>query len=292
MRVLHVDTGREWRGGQTQMLLLARAMGADAHVAVPSGAPLAEALVEAGASVHPIALRAPPWGVRGLRALVESVKPDLIAAHTSNAHSLALLAAGGRPVVVHRRSDFRPRRDPLTRWKYRSPAGYVAVSHAVERVLVDVGVDAGRIAVVYDGVARLPAVDADTRAAVRRELGIPGDALVVGAVGAVVAHQGHKHLVEALAWLDTALKPWPINLHHITNVSIELNGDTATARCAFHAPMGREKPGGGQEIVTNGGYYFDKLVRTKAGWRIAERYCDMILMIGSLPANYSIPKAG
>jgi hypothetical protein len=97
---------------------------------------------------------------------------------------------------------------------------------------------------------------------------------------------------EALAWLDTALKPWPINLHHITNVSIELNGDTATARCAFHAPMGRERPGGGQEIVTNGGYYYDTLSRTKEGWRITERVCDMILMIGTLPANYSIPKAG
>lgn len=97
---------------------------------------------------------------------------------------------------------------------------------------------------------------------------------------------------EALAWLNTALSGWPINLHHITNISIEINGDTGSSRCAFHAPMGRQRPDGTQEIVTNGGYYLDDLVRTPKGWRIKHRHCDMIMMIGSLPPGYEIPKAG
>lgn len=96
---------------------------------------------------------------------------------------------------------------------------------------------------------------------------------------------------EALAWLNTALSGWPINLHHITNITIEINGDTGTSRCAFHAPMGRKRPDGTQEIVTNGGYYLDDLVRTASGWRIKHRHCDMILMIGALPPGYEIPKA-
>jgi hypothetical protein len=99
---------------------------------------------------------------------------------------------------------------------------------------------------------------------------------------------------DALKWLDGALKPWPINMHDITNIMPQINGDRARCRCYFHAPMGRPKSGGGyfaQEIVINAGFYHDQLVRTDKGWRIAERVCEMTLMIGQLPSDYSIPKA-
>ena len=99
---------------------------------------------------------------------------------------------------------------------------------------------------------------------------------------------------EALEWLDGALKPWPINLHHITNIMAQVEGDRARCRCYFFAPMGRPKAGGGyfaQDIVTNAGFYHDKLVRTERGWRISERVCEMTVMIGALPPDYSIPLA-
>jgi 3-phenylpropionate/cinnamic acid dioxygenase small subunit len=94
---------------------------------------------------------------------------------------------------------------------------------------------------------------------------------------------------QALAWLDRALAPWPFNLHHITNISMDLDGDRGTCRCAFHAPMGRPAADGGQEVMVNGGYYHDRLARTPAGWRIAERVCDMTIQIGRPPADYRIP---
>lgn len=94
---------------------------------------------------------------------------------------------------------------------------------------------------------------------------------------------------ETLAWLDRALERWPINLHNITNLTIELDGDVARTRCYFHAPMGRELPDGTQHIITNAGRYLDKVVRTADGWRIVERICDQTLMDGSLPDGYEIP---
>ncbi len=93
-----------------------------------------------------------------------------------------------------------------------------------------------------------------------------------------------------LEWLDRALKPWPLNLHHITNVCIELGAETASARCYFTAPMGRPLPDGTQEVITNAGYYLDTLARTAAGWRIRERLCHQVIMIGHLPAGYAIPQ--
>lgn len=94
---------------------------------------------------------------------------------------------------------------------------------------------------------------------------------------------------ETLAWLDRALAPWPINLHTITNIAPEIAGDQATCRCCFVAPMGRPHEGGGQETITNAGYYFDKLVKTREGWRIQERVCKQTIMIGQLPSGYRIP---
>jgi 3-phenylpropionate/cinnamic acid dioxygenase small subunit len=95
---------------------------------------------------------------------------------------------------------------------------------------------------------------------------------------------------ETLAWLDRALAPWPVNLHYVTNLAIELDGDRARSRCYFLAPMARPRADGSQEVVTNGGCYLDRLVRTAAGWRIAERNCQQTVMIGRLPPGYAIPE--
>jgi 3-phenylpropionate/cinnamic acid dioxygenase small subunit len=101
---------------------------------------------------------------------------------------------------------------------------------------------------------------------------------------------GKKGALEpVMEWLARALAPWPLNLHCVTNASIELDGDRARSRCYFQAPMGRMRPGGGQEIVTNAGWYDDDLVRTAAGWRIRRRICTQTMMLGSLPPGYTIP---
>ena len=95
---------------------------------------------------------------------------------------------------------------------------------------------------------------------------------------------------ETLAWLDRALESWPINLHIISNLIIEFDGDLATARCYFHAPMARETEEGPQYVITNAGHYQDRLIRTPTGWRILERICHQTLMQGTLPAGYRIPE--
>ena len=93
----------------------------------------------------------------------------------------------------------------------------------------------------------------------------------------------------ALEWLDRALKPWPLNLHHITNIAVDVDGDRSEARCYFTAPMGRPAAGGGRDVITNAGFYLDTLVRTPQGWRIAARICNMTIQIGHMPSDYTIP---
>jgi 3-phenylpropionate/cinnamic acid dioxygenase small subunit len=94
-----------------------------------------------------------------------------------------------------------------------------------------------------------------------------------------------------LEWLNRALSGWPINLHMISNISIEFpERDLARSRCYFFAPMGRQRPDGSQEVISNAGYYVDTFVRTAAGWRVRERLCTQTIMIGQLPSGYVIPE--
>lgn len=95
---------------------------------------------------------------------------------------------------------------------------------------------------------------------------------------------------ETLEWLARALGGWPLNLHAISNIVVEFDGDSAQSRCMFMAPMGRLKDDGSQDVILNGGHYYDTLRKTAKGWRITERLCEQNVMMGQLPAGYQIPK--
>lgn len=97
---------------------------------------------------------------------------------------------------------------------------------------------------------------------------------------------------DALKWLHEALSEYPVNLHHITNISVEISGNTGKSRCYFTAPMGRREPDGSPLFITNAGYYLDDLVCLDGAWRIQARFCDMTVQIGTFPAGHVIPPVG
>ena len=80
---------------------------------------------------------------------------DLVHAHDARSHALAVALARA-PVVVSRRVAFPIRTGLLSRWKYRQAAHFIAVSEFVRARLVECGIPAEKISVVYDGVPLLP----------------------------------------------------------------------------------------------------------------------------------------
>ena len=140
-RILHLDSGREMRGGQWQALRLIeglRRQGADCTLLAPRGAPLFLKAREMALDVRPLSL----WSVARL-----SRQADLVHAHDARTHTLAAFLAGG-PLVVSRRVAFPLR----SRWKYRHASRYAAVSQFVKRVMMEGGVPDEKISVIYDGV--------------------------------------------------------------------------------------------------------------------------------------------
>lgn len=205
MIVFHVDTGRGWRGGQRQALLLARGLarcGIGSAVATPPGSPLSLRAQAAGLPVFALRVRGDldlAAAVR-LARLARRVGADVLHAHDARAHAVLLLASllVRRPRrVVTRRTAFPPRPGPIHRLKYGGRIDrYIAISGAVRDGLAAAGVDPARTRVVYSGIDPLGEVaPVDWRA----RLGLGAEARVLGSLGALTREKGYDDLLPALA---------------------------------------------------------------------------------------------
>lgn len=207
MRVAHLDTGRSWRGGQGQVLLLMRelrAQGVEQRLWAPQG-PLLERASAAGLDVvrwdshgelDPLAL------LRARRGLA-AFAPDLAHLHSAHAHALGVPAARlarVRGVVVSRRVDFSVRTNPFSRIKYAMPVDrYFCISRGVMDVMRRSGIPDARLALVPSGIdlAQVRAEAAEPAPDLRAWLGLPADAEVVGTVASLAPHKNHALLLEA-----------------------------------------------------------------------------------------------
>ncbi len=146
MRILHLDSGREMRGGQWQALRLHRGLieaGHESLLLAREGSPLLNATHAAGL---------PGESLRPITFVSRSRTFDLVHAHDARSHTLAAVLSRA-PLVVSRRVAFPVRNSAASRWKYRRPGLFLAVSRHIGEQLRKAGVEERRIEVVYDGVS-------------------------------------------------------------------------------------------------------------------------------------------
>jgi glycosyltransferase involved in cell wall biosynthesis len=207
LRVLHVDSGREWRGGQRQVFLLARGLreaGDEPLVAAYPDAPLIRRLRSAGVAAASVRMRA-DWDIvaaRRLRSLVRTWKPDIVHAHDARAHAIALAALIGRrsiPLVVTRRVTFVPK----GRLKYGNRVTrFIAISRAVRDAMQKGGVDPARTDIVYSGVPT-PVVQVARDWRVERSWA--PDRIILGVVGAMTSEKGIHLLADVANAVDAEI---------------------------------------------------------------------------------------
>jgi L-malate glycosyltransferase len=186
-RILHIDSGREWRGGQRQVVLLARGLRERDYeplVVAPPGSPLVQRLRRAGIATSAVAMRG-DWDLvaaRRIRALVRTWNAGIVHVHDARAHAIALIALLDRPsipLVVTRRVAQPPR--GIRRQYSARVTRFLAASDVVRDALVRGGIEPGRIEVIYPGV---PAPVVEKPRDWRTECRWPPECVVCGVVGA------------------------------------------------------------------------------------------------------------
>ncbi len=195
--VVQLCRGRDWRGGERQVRLLARMLARRDEVsqlaAVGRGSRLAQALHEDGQRVLDL-----PWSVahdprawlgfvRHLRKARGDGTPLVLHAHDSHALTLGLFASRvlGVPLVATRRSVA-----PAGR-QWRQPLRVIAISRAVEHSLAASGVSQARI-------VRIPSAIEVAGMRQTPDAAPPAGPFLV-AIGALTPEKGHATLIEAFA---------------------------------------------------------------------------------------------
>ena len=141
MKILHIDTGPDLRGGQRQLLMLLQGLEERGHE---------QTLLARGET-----LRAWPGAPLMKRALWRMSRTvDVVHAHDGRGHALAAQLCWRKPLVVSRRVAFPIKQGILSKIKYRRAQKYLAVSRHVLEVLMQSGIPERKISVVYDGVER------------------------------------------------------------------------------------------------------------------------------------------
>ena len=202
VRILNLVAGEKWTGpaavvfDQTAALIAA---GIEAQFAFVAGSPLAERLLPLGWArplmTHP---RTPGNAFRDARCLRETVlreKFDILHAHTTHDHALAVVAAGGTTArlarTIHHLRYVLP--GPASGLLFRRTRGFAFANGAIAEAF-------GR-----PGTVLAPVVDTERfrpgphRAATRERFGLPEGILLVGTVGKMAAGRGHEEAIRAAA---------------------------------------------------------------------------------------------
>ncbi|HKW88001.1 MAG TPA: glycosyltransferase family 4 protein [Candidatus Acidoferrales bacterium] len=211
MRILHIDTHPEWRGGQFLVLVTMRGQRArnhDVQLMALRDTLLARRAAAEGVPVHYIPRRfVRLGGALCLREILDQQRFDVVHVHDPHALTLAWLARAHRhaALMISRRLALPPNRG-FGQARYRAARRIIAVSNFVARTVISSGVPADRVVVVHDGVEIPAETTAEVRSAARAKWGIGKDETLLGCVGYLVPGKRQDIALRAFA---NVLKRFP-----------------------------------------------------------------------------------
>jgi glycosyltransferase involved in cell wall biosynthesis len=216
LNIAHVDAGLSLRGGQRQLLKLARGLRQRGHNQIIVCREEGELEGCARTEQFPffsLPLHDPlhAHGILQLREFLKVAPRDILHAHDGHGQTVAWLASIGMPVrrVACRRVAFLPRE--RHRWTYRLKYAHtcdavIAVSDCIRQGAIRYGVPQSKIELIPDGIeipAELPSTEA--RAKARARWGFGESEFLVGHLGAFTPEKGQEVALRAFQFLGEQL---------------------------------------------------------------------------------------
>lgn len=208
MKIMHVETGRNFYGGAQQVIWLIRALnarGVENLLVCPPGSGIDKVAKRAGLDIANLRCSGDldlgfAWR---LGRLARRQQPDVVHCHSRRGADFPggpALAVAGVPAVLSRRVDHVEAR-LLAKWRYRPFRKIIAISENVAEVLRRAGVEPGRLVTIRS------AVDVDTIPTrpdcrgLRREFAIGEDDFVIAVVAQFIPRKGHRLFLKVVPQL-------------------------------------------------------------------------------------------
>lgn len=206
MKVLHLSSEKNWRGGEQQIAYLVEALsakGIECHVACRTQSVFQEYCIE-----KEIPYTALPFTnqfdfatIRGIAAYANKHEVDLIHMHSGKSHGLAVLASllGCKgTLILSRRVDVPPKKNFFSRWKYNhaSIAKIVCVSHKIKELVSEVLADPTKVVTVHSGIdlqrfnKKLP------KGFLRKQYQLGEEAVLMGNTSALAGHKDYPTFIK------------------------------------------------------------------------------------------------
>ncbi len=211
-QVLHIDTGRTWRGGQQQALYLYEAMlkkGFSTNICVASASAFSEKLNNLGYPLYELPLRSEfdAFSARKIARIAKENDYNILHCHCSHSLSIAVLSTffnSDVKIVASRRVDFPVKQTVFNRWKYlnKRVAKIICISDAIRNVLLGCGFPENRLVTIRSGI-NLSKFSNSDGSAIRKKF---PDKIIIGTVAAFARHKNYPLLLEAA----TLLKNEPV----------------------------------------------------------------------------------
>ena len=202
MRILHTETLKKWGGQQNRILVEARGLAERGHtvvIACHTGSILAGKARDAGIRAYEMNMvkQAHVVNIGKLVRIIRNEGIEIVSTHSSVDSWAGGIAAklSGRKLVRFRHNLYPVGRDPLTRLIYALPSKIVAIGDVIGEALGQYGVRPEKISVIRSSVdaEKFEAEGED----LRREIGIPKDALVIGNTSTFTRVKGQEALLSA-----------------------------------------------------------------------------------------------
>lgn len=202
IHIIHVSTSTSWRGGEQQLAYLIsglRQTEITQEVLCTDGAPFAVYCEKQGIK-NTVFKKQGTLNLKAARMLshiCRNAQNCIIHCHDSHAHNIAYFSAqffkNPSPVVIHRRVDFPVSNFFISKAKYNhsSIARYICVSEAIRNILIPSLKNPEKTLVIYSGIDLSRFSNIETKNTLRRDLGLPGDCILIGNVSALAPHKDY-----------------------------------------------------------------------------------------------------